>query len=104
LFLNRELRTHLDLLKPDVSRNVAQEQASQKLHHDKLAKAREFEDGQTVWVRDVLRKHWVKGYISERGTPYSYKVCTEDGKQHRRHVDQLKDQQIPASSSDASPL
>jgi hypothetical protein len=104
LFLNRELRTHLDLLKPDVSRNVAQEQASQMLHHDKSAKAREFQAGQAVWVRDVLRKQWVKGYISERSALYSYKVCTEDGKQWRRHVDQLKDRQIRANSSDTSPL
>ena len=87
LFLNRELRTRLDLLKPNVSRDVAKGQASQKFHHDKSAKAREFQVGQAVWVRDVLKKQWIKGKIAERIAPYSYKVQTEDGKLWRRHVD-----------------
>ena len=50
LFLNRELCTRLDLLKPNISRDVAEGQVSQKYHHDKSAKARGFQVGQAVWV------------------------------------------------------
>ena len=102
LFLNRELHTRLDLLKPNVTRDVAKGQASQKYHHDKSAKAIEFQVGQAVWVRDVLKKQWVKGKIAETSAPYSYKVHTEDGKLWRRHVDQLKDHQIIVKDSVAT--
>ena len=39
LFLNRELRTRLDLLKPDVSVQIRKKQAQQKATHDQHAKS-----------------------------------------------------------------
>ena len=42
LFLGRNLRTRLDLLKPDVHKQVMEQQARQKVAHDKQSNSREF--------------------------------------------------------------
>ena len=48
LFLKRQLRTRLDLLRPSLERKVAPKQAEQKYYHDAHSKAREFIVGQAV--------------------------------------------------------
>jgi len=52
LFLNRDLRTHLDLLFPNVRRRVEEKQESQMRHHDSHAHARGLTVGQRVMVRN----------------------------------------------------
>ena len=52
LFLNRELRTKLDLLKPDVSAQVRKKQAQQKATHDQHAKSRDFSVGDLVYLKN----------------------------------------------------
>ena len=75
LFLKRSLRTRLDLLRPSLERKVTAKQAEQKQYHDVHSKAREFEAGQTVLVRNLLGEpKWVNGTVIEQTGPVSYKV------------------------------
>ena len=92
LFLQRKVRTKLDLLKPHTSEVVARKQLEQKKHHDKHSKLRSFTDGQTVLVRDYLsNKKWVYGVISCVLGPTMYKVKLSNGSTVVRHVEQFRD-------------
>ena len=48
LFLGRNLRTHLDLLKPNVGARVVSQQDKQKAYHDRHGRYRELEIRQPV--------------------------------------------------------
>jgi len=53
LFLGREVRTSLNLLRSNVNERVAEKQADQKAHHDSQAKPRELFLGQRAMVRNI---------------------------------------------------
>ena len=90
LFLQREVRTRLSLVKPDTTSVVSENQSRMKSYHDRHAKFREFEVGQSVLARDYRSKiKWQPGTISERNGPRSYSVAVPDGRIWSRHVDQL---------------
>ncbi|KAL5509164.1 hypothetical protein EMCRGX_G004476 [Ephydatia muelleri] len=92
LFLKRSMRTRLDMLKPDLQRMVLDQQAHQKLIHDKHARGREFVVGQNVMVRNLLNgPKWVSGVISERRGPLTYLVEVGPNQYWRRHVDHKRD-------------
>ena len=89
LLLGRTIRTRLTLLKPDVSTKVQDKQASQKQHHDKKAKERHFQVGQSVLVENNKPEpKWVLGTVLEKLGDTSYKVQVGD-LIWKRHVDQL---------------
>ena len=52
LFLNRRLRTRLDLMRPDLGRKVFDKQSDQKARHDKVSREREFALGEQVLVQN----------------------------------------------------
>ena len=54
LFLQRELRTRLSLVTPDIGSCVASQQDKMKSNHDKFAKYREIAVGDSVLARDHL--------------------------------------------------
>ena len=54
LFLNRSLRTRMDLVRPDTLGRVAKKQTAQKVHHDGDAKFRELFVGQNVMVKNFI--------------------------------------------------
>ena len=92
LFLKRSMRTRLDMLKPDLQRMVLDQQAHQKLIHDKHARGREFVVGQNVMVWNLLNgPKWVSGVISERRGPLTYLVEVGPNQYWRRHVDHIRD-------------
>ena len=94
LFLKRQLRTRLDILRPSLERKVRAQQAKQKSYHDAHSKAREFEAGQTVLARNLLGEpKWLRGIVLEQTGPVSYKVQVGD-RLWRRHVDQLLDASV----------
>ena len=96
LFLQRKIRTRLDLLKPDVETLVASKQACQKKHHDSHAKYRQLSPGQLVMARDFRStSKWIPGAIVDRTGPLSYTVKLGNGKIIRRHIDQLRDRSTP---------
>ena len=90
LFLQRKVRTKLDMLKPDVQSIVHAKQSLQKKYHDNQAKLRVFLSGQAVMARDYLSaKKWIPGVIESSSGPTMYRIKLNNGKVVVRHVDQL---------------
>ncbi|XP_021353194.1 uncharacterized protein K02A2.6-like [Mizuhopecten yessoensis] len=95
LFMGRYLTTRLDLLRPDTRRRVDKQQDKMREIRTRL---RLFEVGEKVSVRDYRgNRKWLSGKISEQTGPVSYRVEIAPGILWRRHVDQIRNAQIPAS-------
>ena len=89
LFLNRRLRTRLDLIRPDLGRKVFNKQSDQKTRHDKSSREREFALGEQVLVQNFRGEpKWLDGTVTEQTGPVSYKVLVGD-QLWKRHVDQM---------------
>ena len=93
LFLQRKLRTRLDLLMPSFENVVLKKQSLQKQAHDSSAKNRELFVGQHIMVRNLRPcADWIKGVIIERLGPLSYLVETKEHHQFwKRHAEQLRE-------------
>ena len=90
LFLQRELRTRLDLLRPSCADHVTQKQAQHSLHHDSHARTREFSDGQEVWTRNFRHgPKWTPRVVEKRNGPLSYSIRVASGVIWNCHVDHL---------------
>ena len=89
LFMKRQLRTRLDVLRPSVKNHVVAKQQEQQSYHDKRACDRSLDPGQQVLAKNWREgPQWVCGRILRRDGPVSYQV--EIGSQvWKRHVDQL---------------
>ena len=91
LLLGRQPRTRLDLLRPKLEERVRNKQWQQKATHDSTARAREFGEGEKVYVKNFgTGQKWLEGKIAECTGPVSFLVEMEDGKLVRRHQDQLR--------------
>ena len=75
LFLQREVRTRLSLVKPDTARLVATNQSKMKTYHDQHAKNREFNPRQSVLVRDHRSHSWKPATVIERNAPHLELTC-----------------------------
>ena len=94
LFMNRPLRSRIDLLKPNLRREVQNKQFNTLSSEA----ARSFDVGQQVLARDYRENKWTPGRIVTRNGPLMYEV--DVGEQTwRRHVDQLLNVQ-PNSTSE----
>lgn len=95
LFLKRQLRTRLDLLRPSTKTTVLQKQAQQKESHDSRARERQWFVGQSVMVRNLRPgPAWVPGVIVERLGPLSYLVETSE-QFWKRHAEQIREVENP---------
>ena len=91
LFLGRELRTRLTLLRPSVGEKVMDAQSKQKATHDVHSKFREFYPGDRILVKDLRKVDtWWPGSVAERSGPKSYVVVLDDGRVWKRHVDHVR--------------
>ena len=93
LFLKQQLRTRMDLLRPDsrVQTRVSEKQGSQKLDHDRRSVQREYRVGETIMARNYRDgPKWMEGVVVERKGPLSYVVQVNHGMLWRRHTDQLR--------------
>ena len=92
LFLGRNLRTRLDLVKPKIDNNVTQQQSEQVKGREKKAKSRDYMIGESVICRNYRRgdDKWLKGTIVSKKGPMSYCVQLNDGNIIRRHIDQIR--------------
>ena len=112
LFLNQELRTRFDLMRPEISGNVAAKQAKQKFSHNQHSKPRELFIEQRVMVRNLHPgDKWVPGTIIERNGPLSYLVQAAEGQTWKRHIDHLRqmddspqEEQMAESNNDTETL
>ena len=63
---NRPLRSHLDLLKPDIHSGVQDWRFQQKLSHDVRCKDKQFNIGDSVFTKNFGREpQWLPGVIDE---------------------------------------
>ena len=80
LFLGRDLRTQLDILRPDVGKHVRMQQSRQKALHDQHARDREFSVGQSVRTRNMREGPcWVPGTVVEILGPVSCLIRVQSG-------------------------
>ena len=81
LFLGRQIRNCLTLLKPSLNRAVEEQQLRQKEYHDEgRVKLREFKLNEVVLVRNWRRgvERWIPGRITQVKGPRTYLVRCED--------------------------
>ena len=91
LMFGRKLRTHLDLLRPDLSSRVRQQQAIQKQNHDTHAKQRDINTGIEVYVfNNHGTPKWLPGTIEKISGPVSVVVKLSDGRTLCKHIDDLR--------------
>ena len=86
LFLGRELKTRLSLVKPDPHTKVENKQSSMVKDHG----YREFYPGDSVTVKDIRKDTWWDRTVVERSGPKSYTINLRDGRIWKRHVDHMK--------------
>jgi transposase InsO family protein len=105
LFLGREIRTRLSLVRPDAEGQVLHKQAQQKLAHDVRCAVRDFYVGDSVYVKDLLNKNkWLLGTITQRNGPHSYVVLLQDGRLWRRHADHLRSAHVSVPEVRTDPV
>ncbi len=92
MFLKRNLRSRLDLIKPNVQRDVENKQ----FVHMNDRPTRNFQVGQEVLARDYRLEKWQPGTITTRTGPLTYTVKIGDNT-WRRHADRLVDRQTKSS-------
>ncbi|XP_028400838.1 uncharacterized protein K02A2.6-like [Dendronephthya gigantea] len=103
LFLQREVRTRLSLVKPDLTRTVAHEQSKMKSHFDQHTKSRQFAPGDNVLAKDFTSsERWQPAQVLQRKSIRSYSVQLSDGRVWNRHVDHLI-RGTPNSDKDSNP-
>ena len=105
MFLDRELRTRFDLLRPDHDAEVARRQLKQKEQHDRHSSTRQFSVGDLVMTKNYRTgPDWVPATVITRLRPLSYLLETEDKQLWRRHIDQVRSRAIsPVSQQTAVP-
>ena len=93
LMMGRRLRSTLDLAKPDLENRVAIKQDQQKQQHDKHARQRAIQVGDTVYAKNLRPgPTWMPATVIAQTGPVSYRVELENSKTvWRRHQDQLRE-------------
>ena len=105
LLLGRRPRTRLDLLHPNTTGRVEEKQEAQKRHHDSKARARTFQKGEAVLVKNYgAGCKWLPGKILDTLGPLSFHVLLEDGRRRRCHQDQLRQREVSDETSDMSQI
>ena len=85
LLMGRNLKTRLDLLRPDVKRRV-----DKKIFTDETKPMKEFSIGDKVWARNVVGGiKWVPGEVVKQVGPVLYHVSAK-GMVWKRHADQFR--------------
>ena len=106
LFMGRNLRTRLDLIKPDIRKHVIEKQVSQAKPKGAIAgNARQLFIGQAVSVRNYRGKEkWIQGIVRARIGPVSYQVEIAPNVIWRRHIDQLLASENINDTQDLEPV
>ena len=91
LMLGWDVRTHLDLLRPELQERVEEKQAIQSRYHNRHCKGRELATGTAVWAHNWRDgPAWVRARVHDSLGPVSYLVELENGDLWRRHIDHLR--------------
>ncbi|KAL7298999.1 hypothetical protein TKK_0008096 [Trichogramma kaykai] len=88
LQFNRSMRARLDLIRPDIRKNVERQQSQQKKYfHGNRQK--EFEIDEIVAAKDYRYNNWRPATVENRLRNNVYEVRTDDNRIWKRHTDQL---------------
>ena len=91
MMFGRELKTRLQLLKPDLESSVDKQKDRQRKYYDKSAKSRQFHASDRVFARGyVAGPAWSPGVITTLLGSTMAEVRLDDGRLWRRHFDQLR--------------
>lgn len=86
LLNNRHFRTKFDYLNPLLSKDKPQ---LQELENNENTKVRNFEVGQTVYIKNYRGEpHWLKGVVEKKIGVCRY-VIKWNGKLLKRHINQM---------------
>ena len=100
LMFNRQLRSHLDLLKPDIEPTVLNRQFHQQLNHNLHARDRQFQIGDNVFIENFGHgSKWIDGTVKEIRGLFTYMIELTDGRVVQRHVDHIRSQTCESSSA-----
>ena len=81
MLIGRHLRSRLDLVVPDIRSKVLKKQQTQIINHDKKARNRTLQVGDTVSVHNFPSGNgWLPGIIEERSGPLSFQIKLQDGR------------------------
>ena len=97
-----ELRTKLDLIKPNIGSKIENAQLQQTLCH-KASRNVRFVKGERVWVNDYSTNSdkRIPAVITAQLSPVNFEVEVSPGKLWKRHVDQiLKYTEVKSSDND----
>ena len=103
--MGQRIRSHLDLIRPNLADHVEVKQDTQKKYHDRHAKVHAFNEGDSVFVRNTgSGLAWLSGNnIKIRGL-VSYTVKLNDGRMMRKHVDQIRFRTVTVQKPEADTL
>ena len=99
MMFGREVKTRLQLLKPDLENVVQSQKDRQKASYDKRTKNRQFQVSDRVFARGYMAgPTWLPGVIVDLLGTTMAEVRLDDGRLWRRHFDQLRpgDDSAPA--------
>ena len=95
--MGRRLRTRLDMVHPDSTKEIRQRQEE---HYANNKKNKTFKEGDLVYAKDFSpHSKWLQASIQCKTRPVSYKLITETGKEVRRHIDQIRERRPQSSHS-----
>ena len=90
LLMERNIRTRLDVLKPNIRKRVEEKEQDQELRSSHSSTCK-LDVGQTVVARDY---RWVHGVITSHSGPLSYEVRVAPNTVWQQHIDQLREPAI----------
>ena len=103
LFLQRELRTRLDLLRSSCADHVTQQQAQHSYYHDSHAITQEFSVDQDVWAKNFRSgPKWSSGVVVKRNGPLFYTVHLSTSVCWNHHIDHLRHRLATEGLSESS--
>ena len=92
MLLRRQSRSHLNIMRPNISSNIQFKQLKQKVTHDHHVKNRKFVVDDPVFVRIFATSGstWLPGTIVEARGGLTFHVEMSDGRIFRRHIDRIR--------------
>ena len=81
MLMGRRLRSHLDLLRPNVGARIRQQEERQKASHDRSrVVSRQFAIGDDVFTKGLpTERNWLPGTVVKILGPLTYEVSLLDG-------------------------
>ena len=100
LLYGRRIRSHLDLIQPNLSSHVEAKQGAQNKHHDCHSRDCTFQIGDAVFVKNFGNgPNWLPGQIKKVCGPVSYGITLNDDWLFKRHIDHIQVRTVSDSNT-----